>query len=172
MAVAALVAAVALAVAGCGGGDDEGDTSAPTTTAGETTTSAPATTTTGTEGRTTTGGGGSGGEQIQKRHSIPDVVSAVLVSADPAEACGDEYVTAHYLSVAYGGREGCVKAQSPESAAESLGFYQASVDGHEAAALVRPVGGLYDGEKLTVTVVRQGGGWRVDAIESNAPVGP
>jgi hypothetical protein len=35
-----------------------------------------------------------------------------------------------------------------------------------------PKGGVYSGEKLTVTMVKEGDDWKIDAVKSNAPVGP
>ena len=172
VAVAALVAA-ALAGSGCGGGDDEGDTAAPTTTAGgQATTSTQGSTTTGTEGKKT--GGGSGNGQNGQSHSIPDVVFAVLTSGDPGKACGEDYVTDRYLNAAYGGKGGCVQAQAPGSVARSLHFNDVitSTKPGRATVRVRPEGGVYDGEKLTLTLVRENGSWKVGALMSNAPVGP
>jgi hypothetical protein len=37
---------------------------------------------------------------------------------------------------------------------------------------VRPSGGVYDGERITVSLVREGGEWKIDALHSNVPVGP
>ena len=31
---------------------------------------------------------------------------------------------------------------------------------------------VYDGEKITVSLIKNGPGWQVDGIKSNAPVGP
>lgn len=175
VAVAALVAAFAIGIAGCRGGDDEEDTAATTTTVGgQTTTSAEATTTTGTEG--TAGSNESGGKQAGTRHSQLGVIDAVLTSADAAKACGADYVTTQYLNAAYGGEQGCIQAQSPQSAAKSLKFsdviqVKAGKPPHATVRAI-PEGGLYNGDRLTVTLVGEGGGWKVDAIESNAPVGP
>ena len=117
-------------------------------------------------------------------------VEAVLTSSDPADACG-RFVTKHYLRVAYGGRQGCVQAQAPGSAARSLRDFR--VTPHHvgsngiltADATVAPVGGPYDGEKVEVLLVgrldRQAldgqgkllrGGWRIFQLEANVPVGP
>jgi hypothetical protein len=106
-------------------------------------------------------------------------VDAVLTSSDPDKACASLYVTQHYLEVAYGGKQGCVKAQAPGSAAKSVRIEgvirpdTASTTAPEVIAKVVPSGGgLYEGEKITVSLVRQGAGWKVDGLKSNAPVGP
>jgi hypothetical protein len=107
--------------------------------------------------------------------TIPQVVEVFLTSSDSAKTCGDQYVTQHYLSAAYGGRSGCVQAQSPKSAATSVDVglvTQASNQPRAASVKASPKGGIYDGEKLTVSLVQEGGSWKVDGLKSNAPVGP
>ena len=107
--------------------------------------------------------------------TIPEVIEAVLSSSDPATACGADHVTAHYLNVAYGGKQGCVQAQSQGSAARSVDLQAGahpSPEASRASVKVVPRGGIYDGEKLTVMLVRRAGSWKIDALESNAPVGP
>jgi hypothetical protein len=171
-AIAAVVAALAVlsvAAAGCGDGGSEGTTAENTTTsAGETTTS-PQTTTTGsstTSTESTTG-------QVERAHTtIQQAINAVLVSGDPAKACGTNYVTEHFLEEAYGGKQGCAQAQTPAAAADFLGSYKFEAGRDSATATVRPSGGLYDGEKITVSLVNEDGNWQVDELKSNAPVGP
>ncbi len=99
----------------------------------------------------------------------------MLTSSDPAKVCSTRYVTQHYLGVAYGGRQGCVQAQSPKNAAGSVDVgltTQASNRPRAATTKATTKGGLYDGEKLTVSLVREDGSWKVDGLKSNAPVGP
>jgi len=81
-------------------------------------------------------------------------------------------VTEHYVHAAYGDTAGCIRAQNQGAAAKSLGSYSEKIAGNAATVGVRPVGGIYDGEKLTVSLVREDGTWKVDGIKSNAPVGP
>jgi hypothetical protein len=50
--------------------------------------------------------------------------------------------------------------------------YKADIESSQATVTLRPVGGLYDGEKLTVSLVKENGDWKVDELKSNAPVGP
>jgi hypothetical protein len=99
-------------------------------------------------------------------------VKLLLLSSNPRTVCGGDLVTSHYLHAAYGGRGGCVKAISPSSAAKSLGALVSRVNGDKATVTVRPLGGIYDGEGITVSLVRSGAGWQVDGIKTNAPVGP
>jgi hypothetical protein len=81
-------------------------------------------------------------------------------------------VTQRYLQAAYGGRQGCVNAQAPGSAAAKLDFKELRIDGDRATAVVVPSGGPYDGERLTVSLVDQGRRWSVDELEAEVPVGP
>jgi hypothetical protein len=99
-------------------------------------------------------------------------VKLLLLSSNPSTGCSSDVVTDHYLRAAYGGRDACLKAVSSKNTAQSLGTAAADVSGDKATVTVHPVGGLYDGEKITVSLVRSGDGWQVDGIKSNAPVGP
>jgi hypothetical protein len=81
-------------------------------------------------------------------------------------------VTARYVKAAYGTREGCVKAtQSHAGTANELEFKKVRVTEAAATVTVIPSGGVYDGQRLTVSLVK-GRRWSVDALRSNVPVGP
>jgi hypothetical protein len=95
----------------------------------------------------------------------------VLTVAQPF-VCGSSFVTQRYVEAAYGGKEGCVKAQTPGSAADNLDFKSLRIDGATATAVVVPSGGPYDGERITVSLVRDFPHWAVDELHSNVPVGP
>jgi hypothetical protein len=162
--------AAAIAVAGCGG-DDGGDGSA-TTSAGAQTTTSTASTTTSTGSTTSTGGGTGNGQVGQESRTVRQTVDAALLSPDPAQACSNQLVTTRYLRVAYGGREGCEQAVSPQSVSESLGPYEEDINGSRATVKLHPSDGTYDGDVITVALVRENGAWKVDDLKSNAPVGP
>jgi hypothetical protein len=98
-------------------------------------------------------------------------VKAVLTSSDPADACG-HFVTKRYLRVAYGGRQGCVQAQAPGSTARELDAKDLRIGDDRARVVVVPSGGPYDGERVTVALVRSGPGWAVDELDADVPVGP
>lgn len=158
------------ALAGCGGGGGGGASSATTTSAGG------AGGATSDQGTSTTAGSpfGSGGGTA-KGHTVSDVLDAVLTSGDPDKACGTDFVTERYLSAAYGGEQGCVQATKSQSAADSLdiqGLAGESAKPGSVSVTVVPHGGVYDGEKITVSLVREGPEWKIDALKSNAPVGP
>jgi hypothetical protein len=171
--VAALAATlVAAALAGCGGGGGESSTS---TSASVSTTGSTSTQTTSSPSTTTGTDGGSNAGRAGQAFTIPQVVKAVVTSSDPAKVCSTQYVTQHYLSASYGGRQGCVQAQNPKNAATSvrLGLVTRRSDEPRAASVTAtPTGGLYEGEKLTVSLVQEQGTWKVDGLKSNAPVGP
>jgi hypothetical protein len=81
-------------------------------------------------------------------------------------------VTPAYVRKAYGGRDGCVRAQGPKAVADGVEVSKVKVKGSTATAVAVPDGGASDGEKLDVELVLEGGAWKVDSIESDAPVGP
>jgi hypothetical protein len=170
VALAAVAAAACSALAGCGGGGSEGNTSASSTVA-PTTTSAGTRPTTSSESTTTTTIAPSA-PRLPK-HTVGHAVAAALLSDDPSKACADEFVTEHYLQAAYGGEQGCVKAHSAGSAAVNrFTGYRTQYKSDRATVTLRPTGGVYAGEKLTVSLVREDGAWKVDSLKSNAPVGP
>ena len=48
----------------------------------------------------------------------------------------------------------------------------ATQSGNRATVVVKATGGVYGGDKLTVSLVRVGDRWLIDNIKSDAPVGP
>jgi hypothetical protein len=170
---AALAAALlTAAVAGCGGGGGEGSATGSTGASVRTATQASTQATTGT---TTTTAGGNGGSGAAAHGQTPQqAVTGVLARAEPDNCLArpGTDVTEHYIHVAYGDTAGCIRAQNEGAVAHSLGAYSEKITGSTATVEVRPAGGIYDGEKLTVSLVKEDGRWKVDAIKSNAPVGP
>lgn len=168
----AIAAIAAAALAGCGGGGSS--------TSSEGTPSAGEPDSTATSGQSTSTGTGSGkpfggGGGAAKGHTVADVLDAVLASGDPDKACSTDYVTEQYLQSAYGDEQGCAQAQTPGSAADSVeiqGLAGGSAQEGTATVKVVPDGGVYDGEKITVSLVKEGDDWKIDSLKSNAPVGP
>jgi hypothetical protein len=109
--------------------------------------------------------------QVSAEKTIGIVIDAVLTSGEPLLAC-DLYVTPRYLRTAYGGRDGCTRAQGEKATADSVAVKSVNVKGEDADAVAVPSGGASDGERLEITLVRQGGAWRIDRVRSDAPVGP
>ncbi len=96
----------------------------------------------------------------------------VVLMLGGAATCGPPVATSGYVKAGYGSRQGCVKAtQSHAGVADKLQFRSVRVTGSTATAVVIPSGGLYDGQRLTVSLVRDSH-WAVDALHSDVPVGP
>jgi hypothetical protein len=167
--IAAPVAALATALltaafAGCGGGSST-STSASVSTTRSTSTQTPPTSST-TISTTAT---------VKEANHPPTPTAAVrllLLSSTPQTGCSSDVVTQHYLRAAYGGRGACLKAVSSKNAAKSLAAVGTRIIDGTVMVTVHPVGGIYDGEKITVSLIKNGAGWQVDGIKSNAPVGP
>jgi hypothetical protein len=170
--IAALVAALATALltaafSGCGGGGSESSTS---TSASVSTTRSASAQTPSTRSTTT-----STTATVKEANHPPTPTAAVrllLLSSTPQTGCSSDVVTQHYLRAAYGGRGACLKAVSSKNAAKSLGAVGTRITGGTVIQTVHPVGGIYGGEKIAVSLIKNGAGWQVDGIKSNAPVGP
>jgi hypothetical protein len=160
--VALALSIVVAALGGCGGGGGDGSSSAASSSA-----QAPTST-------STTNSAGSLPDSLGSKDAVRTAVEAVLASSDPADACG-KYVTQHYLKVAYGGKQGCVQAQAPGSAAKSLRSFRIvneSTQGKIATATAVPNGGPYDGSKVVIGLLFDHDHYRVEALRANVPVGP
>ena len=120
-----------------------------------------------TEERTTTDNGAA---DLAAAQSAAD---AFLASPNAAAVC-DEVITPKLLKQAYGDRKGCLKARKPAALAKRVRITSAKLGASGTATVVATAeGGVYGkGEKVTMTVVRDGGAWRVDTVKSNAKVGP
>jgi hypothetical protein len=171
VALAVTAFALATAFSGCGGGG-EGSTTAR---AQHVRTPGGSTTTTSTNTRATTTRQSPPGNEGHPA-SVQQTVNAVLTRPTPENCTAginhSANVTERYVRVAYGDIKGCIRAQAQGAVAKSLTSYTAHTDGDNATVTVRAVGGPYDGEKLTVQLVREGDSWKVDGLKSNAPVGP
>jgi hypothetical protein len=155
-----LATSAVLGIAGCGGNGSSADTTASDGAQPGVTNPAPV-----SPGETSKKGATSDAAGIRA------AITGVLVSGDPARAC-ERDVTATYVATTYGDQKACKQAQLPGSAAKSVKVSAISVDGDSASAVAVPSGGPSDGDRLKVSLVRGGGSWRVDALKSNAPVGP
>jgi hypothetical protein len=154
---------IAIGLAGCGRGSDATSTTASTTTDSLTSTGAASTTTADVPPAA-----------LGSESAVRTAVEAVLTSSDPADACG-KYVTQRYLSAAYGGKQGCVKAQAPGGAAaslRSLRITQEATQGTLVAAVAVPSGGPYDGNRVDIRLVFDADHYRVDHLHADVPVGP
>jgi hypothetical protein len=153
----------ALALAACGGDEEPAPEVGPTAdTAVEPGGEA------GTEAGQTSSGGGSGPSDEER---IEAAIVALLTSPEAKEVC-DDAVTGEFLRRAYGDRAGCAAALDPAALARKVEVRGLEIKGDSASAVIRPEGGVYDGERLDVALVREGDAWKVDRLEADVPVGP
>lgn len=112
----------------------------------------------------------SGAADLAAAQSAAD---AFLASPNAAGVC-DKGITPKLLKRAYGDRKGCLKARKPAALAKDVQITSAKLGaGGTATVVANAKGGVYGkGEKVTMSVVRDGGAWRVDAVKSDAKVGP
>ena len=157
MMIVAVTGALALTAAGCGGGDDT-TTSTPTTTGASTSTN-------------TTDQAGGKSKAPSDEQQIRNTVEELLTSTDPKQVC-EALVTPNYVKDSFGSLKGCERAAVPGSAARSVKVSGIEVMPGGGTAKAVPKGGPSDGETLTVTLSFASGGWKVDRLRSNAPVGP
>src|SRR3712207_9203377 len=92
--------------------------------------------------------------------TIRIVIDRVLAGGEPLLAC-ELYVTPNYVRKAYGGRDGCVRAQGPKAVADRVKVTGVKVEGAKATAVAVPSGGASDGEELDGTLAPDGGAWKV-----------
>jgi hypothetical protein len=156
----ALLALAVIALGGCGGDDDNGGA----TGNGE-----------GGAAETATAPGApdpraSGGPDDERL--IRDAIEGVVASGDSAEAC-ERYATEALIVAAYGDREGCEAAvTSPGGAADSVEVSEIKIFEKSATALAVPSGGPSSDERIAVVLAKEEGTWKVDALNSQVPVGP
>lgn len=154
----AVLAIVLAAAGGCGGGGDDGGASTAPAPAG--TDSVPA---------AATGAAATGAPDDKKL--ISAAINAVFASGDPVAAC-ETYATASYVATAFGDLSGCRAAQSSGAAARSVLVSKVKISEGSAAAVAVPTGGANSGERIDLTLVRDGAAWKVDSGHANVPVGP
>jgi hypothetical protein len=169
-AASALVLVVAVALAGCGGSSGGGSSSAPASTSAPSSTSA-----TATSGRTTTRASNPGsGRSKPAAGSAPTTpaatVRAALTSSSPNEVCA--LYAPKLLDRSYGGAGGCRSAVGSGGTASSVKIVSAQPGKVGYVVVAVPHGGPSSGEKLTISLTPQGGGWQLDSISSNVKVGP
>lgn len=164
--LAAVLAAAALLLAGCGE-KDEPETAGPVVPQSATGTDAGSTT---AEEATTTEQDGDQG-QASAETLIRASIVEFLAGSDPALVCG-EILTESFLRKAYGDRQGCLEGRRPGSLAASQQIGDVRVMDSTASAVARAEGGVYDGQRLAVELVAADESWQIDSIDANVPVGP
>ncbi len=80
--------------------------------------------------------------------------------------------TQRLLNRSFGGLQGCRSAVRSGGRANSVEIVSSHPEGHHALVIVVPHGGPSSAQKLMISLALQGGGWRLDSIHSNVPVGP
>ena len=155
-AAAILVAIPALAAAGCGE-KDEPPTTGPVVAQ---TTTGPGTTT----------NGGNQGQQATDEEQVKATVTDFLTKVDAPGAC-TKLVTPQFVKRSYGDVNGCEAARKPSAMAKAVAFGPVDI-GMDTTVTAKPKGGVFDGERLEVTLINLDGQWTIDKISSNAKVGP
>jgi len=154
-----LVAALLALLAGCGE-KDEPPTTGPVVTE----------TTTGPTTSPTTTNDTTNGQQATDEELIRATVAAFLVRAEVPGAC-TKLVTPQFVKRSYGDVNGCEAARKPSAMAKAVAFGPVDI-GMDTTVTAKPKGGVFDGERLEVTLINLDGQWTIDKISSNAKVGP
>ena len=172
---ASAAAVLALAVCGCGGGSSTSTSSvttipkSPATTAQGPANPPPSTVTTTVkpmphEHRTI--------RRLTRRLRPVTPTGAVkeaLTARDPLVCV---LYTPSLLKESFGGKPGCRSAVRSGGRADSVEIVSSHAEGHHAVVVAVPHGGPSSAEKLRFLLALTRGGWRLDAIHSNTPVGP
>lgn len=110
------------------------------------------------------GGGGSSAES-----EIEEAIETSATSGDPANCT--KFETANFVeqSTSESGKEAIKTCEEeakkdPESKAESVEVSEVEVDGSKATANAALSGGAFDGQTLTVALVEEEGGWKLDEL--------
>jgi hypothetical protein len=116
------------------------------------------------------GGQGAGGQSARDRTAIERNAVTVVQGGDPEVVC-EELATESFVRSAYGSLQGCRDAVVAQRAFD-VRVAAVEIDGATATATVIPVAGPNEGERLTAELALESGVWKVDALRSDAPVGP
>jgi hypothetical protein len=167
--LALAVAALLGLLAGCGSSDGTGSTQSsappPPVPSSSSTTNASPTTTSRPPSRTS---------HAQSSGKLPGspaaFVKTALTTSEPRLAC--QAFTAAALQKAYGGESACEAAIRAGGAASSLSHIGVYFAPGQAKVSAVPQGGPSDGETVKITLIQQGGSWRIASLHSDVPVGP
>jgi hypothetical protein len=163
-----LLAATSLILAACGDDDADEDPTVAETAVEDAASHS--------EGSDSPGPNGSGGSSARDELEAPapeEVVALVLTTTNPEDACVPPHVTEAYVMSAYGSASGCAQALGEGGpVANEVSVEPVDDSGDSATTAAVASGGVYDGEKIEVQLVRDGDSWSVDAIEVDVPAGP
>lgn len=93
-----------------------------------------------------------------------------LLETDPEAACA--IATEKLLDRAYGGLGGCLKGRPPESLPDEVRIRSGAGGGTAYDFSIAVTGGVYDGQNVDVSTIYRRGGWLVDGLDADIPVGP
>jgi hypothetical protein len=158
----------AVGLAACGGGAEDDPTSTITTTTSST--ERTSTTAESTTAETTTTADADEPEPAGAADPIAAANAVLTSEGTPEQAC-ERFVTPRFIETAYGGRENCIASRAESALAQGLALGPA-VEENANHLVVIPQGGPYDGVKVEIDLVRDAGGFRVDALEADVPPGP
>jgi hypothetical protein len=91
----------------------------------------------------------------------------------PGPSVCDKGITPKLLKAEYGGRNGCIADRKPAKVATNADLGPVRLGNGTATLPADVKGGAYGkGQKVTLTVVRDGAGaWLVDVVKSSGPAG-
>jgi hypothetical protein len=151
----AAIALTTVLTAGCGGAS-----SSPAPVAG-------ATGATGASGAS--GATGPAGPRTP-RAAVTRTVQTVLGPGDPRAVCL-RLTTARYVAASYGDTGGCISALVSQPTT-TVAVKSVQIGGDRATAVAVPKSGPNGGEQVHVTLVQEGGTWKVDSVNANVQPGP
>ena len=144
---------------------------ATSSTASPATSSTASTRATSTSAGTTTGGSTTHAAKPPKpRRPSPATPAATVEAALTSPRC--DLYAARLLQRSYGGLAGCEAALESGGSATSVEIQRTQPEGKFALVVAVPRGGPSSGEKLAVSLIKENGDWRLEAIHSNVKVGP
>lgn len=104
------------------------------------------------------------------RPTSPATPTATVQAALASNRC--DLYTARLVKKSYGSLKACESALKSGGQAKSVEILSTQNEGRFALVTAIPHGGPSSGEKLAISMSKENGDWRLDAIHSNAKVGP
>jgi hypothetical protein len=174
MRAATVIAFAGLLALGSCGGDESTSTSTVTEVAPSTTSTTTGTQTTTTQSSATTEQtesttGPQPGSGAGAANAVIAAAAVLTTGGTTQQACGS-YVTERFIHDSYGGEANCIAARRKSALARSI--LVGGEDETSTRIVVEARGGPYDGVKITVDLVEEDGGYRVDALKAHVPAGP
>ena len=108
------------------------------------------------------GGGDDNNASSQDENEITAAIDKAATSGDPA-AC-TEVQTANFTKQTSGSVESC-KRDAANTAADTIDVTTVEVNGSTATADVTFTGSGLDGQSLDLTLVKEGGQWKLDSVK-------